>query len=100
MHTRITRYTLRPEATPLVIELIREKWVPILEQQPGFRSIEVVELDKEEIVTIIHFDTAAGSLAALERARQWILEEVSDLINEPSSMVLGDVVLRHANTKI
>jgi heme-degrading monooxygenase HmoA len=97
MHARVTRYRLRKGGASEFIDLIREKWLPAIEGEEGFCRFEVIQLDSEsdEVITIMHFDTAEGSMNALEKAREWVFQHAGHLVDEPSRVVMGDVVLAH-----
>lgn len=95
MHARVTRYRLREGSTDQFVNLVREKWTPVLEKEDGFVNFELIRLDSEadEVVTILRFETVDGTMNALEKARGWIFQHAGDLVVEPSRMVMGDVVL-------
>lgn len=95
MHARVTRYRLQEGTTEEFINLVRDKWVPVLEKEEDFVRFDLIRLDAEadEVMTVLIFKTLDGTLNALEKAREWVFKHAGDLIVEPSRMVMGEVVI-------
>lgn len=91
MHTRVTRYEVRPGRTAEALRLVREHWIDEISQADGFMSFEMIETDADELVGLLTFQTAEQSLAALETAREWVFRHFGDLLAAPSEMTMGVV---------
>lgn len=91
MHTRVTRYELRPGKTAEALQLVREHWIDQIARAEGFVSFEMLETDTDELVGILTFDTEEQSMSALEAAREWVFRHFGDLLVSPSEVIMGEV---------
>lgn len=91
MHTRVTRYELKPNRAAAVLELVRNHWIDDISGAEGFVAFEMIETDADELIGILTFETEEQSLNALEKAKEWVFTYMGDHLASPSVMFMGTV---------
>ena len=91
MHTRVTRYELKPNRSTAVLELVRNHWIHDISAAEGFVAFEMIETDADELIGILTFETEEQSLNALEKAKEWVFTYMGDHLASPSIMFMGTV---------
>jgi hypothetical protein len=91
MHTRVTRYELKPGRAEAVLELVRNHWIDDISQADGFVAFEMIETDADELIGMLTFQTEDQSLNALEKAKEWVFTYMGEHLASPSVMYMGTV---------
>jgi len=91
MHTRVTRYELKPGRAEAVLALVRAHWIDDISWADGFVAFEMIETDADELVGILTFRNEEQSLVALEKAQRWVFTYLGDHLVSPSVMYMGDI---------
>lgn len=92
MHITIRRYQIHPGSTQTLIEAIREKFLPIIQQTPKFVAYYAIDEGDGDVSAISIFEDEAAALASNQLAANWIMKNLSSLITMPPKIISGDVV--------
>lgn len=92
MHITIRRYQIHPGSTRHLVDMIRTKFLPIIQQAPNFIAYYAIDEGDGDISAVSIFEDEASALASNRLAANWILEHLSHLITMPPKIIAGDVV--------
>lgn len=93
MHVAIRHYkTNAPYLDADLIDRIKTEFVPMLRSTPGFHAYRVVDTGANEIATISFFESEEGARASVEKAAQWVAENLDDLVAGPPTVIEGEQV--------
>ena len=94
MHVVIRHYKTNVPLDDALIDRVRNEFVPILKSVDGFNSYRILNTGQNELATISVFETAAGAEESVEKAAQWISENMADLVSGPPTVAVGRVTTR------
>lgn len=93
MHVAIRHYkTNVSHLDDDLIGRIKTEFVPILRSTPGFHAYRVVDTGANEIATVSFFETVEGARASVEKAAQWVGENLAHLIAGEPTVIAGEQV--------
>ena len=69
MFTSIRKYNVRRGSAEELARRVREGFVPLLRQMPGFRSYYLLDGGPDVLITISRFDSADEALPPTRRRR-------------------------------
>ena len=93
MHFSIRHYELNVEKLDNeLIARIKNEFVPILKEIPGFHAYRIIDSGDHEIATMTAFETKEGAVASVEKAREWVDANFSDLVKERISAISGEQI--------
>jgi len=69
---------------------VRDEFVPILKQLPGFRGYHTFDAGGGTIVSISLFDSREAALASNDRAREWVARSIAHLVPDPPEIMGGE----------
>ncbi len=93
MHAVIRHYKTNVPLDDALIDRVRNEFVPILKSVDGFDAYRILNTGQNELATISVFETAAGAEESVEKAAQWIAENMADLVSGPPTVIAGEVIL-------
>ena len=94
MHFAIRHYRMNvPQLDDALIDRVRDEFVPILESIDGFHAYRILNTGQSELATISVFDTAAGAEESVEKAAQWVGDNLADLVTGPPTLIAGEEIL-------
>ncbi len=94
MYASIRYYkTAKPEE---VIRRVREHFVPLISQAPGFQAYYLVHAGQDVTISVSIFDTRAGAEESNRLAQGWVRQSVQPLLMGEPNMHTGEVVAHHA----
>jgi Antibiotic biosynthesis monooxygenase len=76
-HFRVALYDVTSGSAEEVIEIAREGFLPIFEEQPGFVRYEVGELDNGGIASFSIWETGSEAQRAVELAAEFVRDNLS-----------------------
>jgi hypothetical protein len=80
--------------------LVREGFVPIISDTPGFREyFNVWNADTRQWMAVSVFADKAGADESTARAQDWATEHVADYVEADPTVVDGQIVLYYAGAK-
>ena len=71
---------------------VREEFIPLLREVPGFVAYYVVDVGGGVIASTSVFQDQAGSEESTKRAADWVRENLASLIPNPPQVTAGEVV--------
>jgi heme-degrading monooxygenase HmoA len=72
---------------------VREEFVPIIRQLPGFKGYHLMDCGGGYIASVSMFESKEVALASSDRARDWVARSIKDLIPNPPELMSGETSL-------
>ena len=72
---------------------VREGFVPMIRQMPGFRSYYLLDGGPDVLITISRFDSADEALASNEKAADWVRNNVLEFTKGMPEVMVGDTLI-------
>jgi hypothetical protein len=72
--------------------LVRESFMPLLEQVPGFVAYYWIDAGGGAMASLSVYDDKAGADESVRIAHDWVRENAAELIPNPPQVTEGDVV--------
>jgi len=95
MFAAIRYYRTDPESIDSVVRQVREGFVPIIRETPGFVSYFVLAPREGEIVSVSVFEEQRGAQESNVKSEEWVQENLSELLPSPE-FADGQVVVYEA----
>jgi heme-degrading monooxygenase HmoA len=92
MFTIVRRYRLTRGSAPSVTQRVKESFVPLLRELPGFRDYYLFDGGPDVLVSIRVFDSADQALASNEIAENWIRNNVLEFVKGMPEAMAGNVL--------
>lgn len=92
MHVSVRKYVIRGSMDEL-LNRIREGFVPIVRDAPGFKSYSVVRVRGNDVVTISVFENQAQARQSNELAADWVRENVASFVDGPPEIISGEMAI-------
>jgi hypothetical protein len=93
MFTIVRRFRLTRGSAGEVTRRVRESFVPLLRDLPGFREYYLLEGGPDKLISIRVFDSADEALASNEPAANWIRENVLEFVKGMPEVMAGKVLV-------
>jgi hypothetical protein len=93
MFTIIRRFRLTRGSTEEISRRVRESFVPLLQELPGFRGYYLLESGPDVLISIRVFDSADEALASNEIAATWMRENVLEFVKGMPEVMAGNVLV-------
>jgi quinol monooxygenase YgiN len=93
MYTSIRRYNVKPDSRDEIIRRAEKGFLPIVSQEPGFLTYDLVDTGNNTLTTISTFESQAGAEHSDKLASGWVKDNVASLITEPPTIMSGKVGL-------
>jgi hypothetical protein len=95
MFAAIRYYRTDPDAIESVVRQIKEGFVPVIRETPGFVAHLVLVAREDEIVAVSVFEDQRGAEESNEKAKEWVRQNLSELLPSPE-FADGEVVVYEA----
>ena len=95
MYTVIRRYITQPGASGTIAQRVREGFLPIISEMPGFVSYYLVTAGDDSIVSVSTFEDREGADASTRAATDWARQNIGSLVRNAPIIITGETVLRH-----
>jgi hypothetical protein len=95
MFATIRYYRTDPDSIESVAQRVKEGFVPLIRETPGFVSYLVLAPREGEIVSVSVFEERGGAEESNEKAEEWVRQNLSDLLPSPE-FADGEVVVYEA----
>jgi antibiotic biosynthesis monooxygenase len=96
MYASIRRAKGKPGATAEITQKVRDGFVPITSQVPGFVAYYLVDLGDDSVMTVSIFKDKAGAEESGRRAADWVKENLAPLMAAPLEILVGEVAVHKA----
>src|SRR5215212_1219997 len=71
---------------------VNEGFVPLVKELPGFVAYHWVDAGGGVMASTSVFEDQAGAEASVERAADWVRENIAELLPNPPEVITGEVV--------
>src|SRR5208337_719778 len=72
---------------------VREGFVPLIRQMPGFRSYYLLDGGPDVLITISRFDSADEAFASNEKAADWVRHHIRQFTKGMPEVVVGNTLI-------
>jgi hypothetical protein len=97
MYTSIRRYNItNAETIEELTRRIKEGFVPIISQTPGFIAYSLVDAGEGVVATISVFGDQAGAEESNRRAADWVKQNIAHVVSGAPQITAGTVTLHQA----
>ena len=93
MFTIVRKFRLTHESVDEVARRVQESFVPLLQEQPGFRDYYLVEGGPDVLISIRVFDSADEALGSKEVAANWMRDNVLEFVKGMPEVMAGNVLV-------
>ena len=93
MFTSIRKYNVRSGSAEELARRVREGFVPLLRQMPGFRSYYLLDGGPDVLITISRFDSADEAFASNEKAADWVRNNVLEFTKGMPEVMIGNTLI-------
>ncbi len=90
MYASIRQYRVTDDPAEAV-RRISEDFVPVVREVPGLAAYYLLSSDDGTLTTVTVCEDRAGVEASVSRASGWVLTNLGDLIEGPSTVVNGEL---------
>jgi len=97
MFTIIRKFRLTRGSAVEVSRRVREGFVPLLQEMPGFRGYYLLESGPDVLISIRVFDSADEALASNEIAATWMRDNVLEFVKGMPEVMAGNVLVAAPN---
>ena len=95
MFAAIRYYRTDPGSIESVVRRIKEGFVPVIRETPGFVTYLIMTPRQGEIVAVGVFEERRGAEESNEKAEEWVRQNLSELLPDPE-FAGGKVVVYEA----
>ncbi len=98
MFVAIRYYQTDPDSTDEVVRRVKEGFVPLIRDTPGFVSYFVLAPSEreDELVSVSVFESQEGAEESNEKAEAWVRQNLSELLPAPE-FAGGEVAIYEAS---
>ena len=93
MFTIIRKFRLTHGSAEEISRRVRARFVPLLQELPGFRGYYLLEGGPDVLISIRVFDSADEALASNEIAATWMRENVLEFVKGMPEVMAGNVLV-------
>ncbi len=93
MFTSIRKYRVRRGSAEELARRVREGFVPLVRQIPGFRGYDLLDGGPDVLITVSMFDSADEAFASNEAAANWVRDNVLEFTKGMPEVMVGDVLV-------
>ena len=93
MFTSIRKYKVRRGSAEELARRVREGFVPLVRQIPGFRGYYLLDGGPDVLITVSMFDSADEAFASNETAAEWVRDNVLEFTKGMPEVMVGDVLV-------
>ena len=93
MFTIVRKFRLTRGSAEEVVRRVRESFVPLLRELPGFSDYYLLEGGPDVLVSIRVFDSADEALASNEIAANWMRDNVLEFVKGMPEVMAGNVLV-------
>ena len=93
MFTIVRKFRLTRGSAEEIARRVRESFVPLLRELPGFREYYLLEGGPGVLISIRVFDSADEALASNEIAANWMRDNVLEFVKGMPEVMAGSVLV-------
>ena len=92
MFVTIRRYQGKPGQTEATVSRVKGGLLPILTQQPGFKSYTAVDAGSDVAVSVSTYESRAAAESANQAAASWVRSNLGDVVGQ-ADVLMGEALL-------
>ena len=92
MFAAIRYYRTTADSVDEVVRRVREEFVPVIRDTPGFVAYLVLAPRQNEVVSVSVFEDRSSAEESNKKAEEWVSQNLSELLPDPE-FAEGDVVV-------
>jgi heme-degrading monooxygenase HmoA len=93
MFTSIRKYRVKRGSAEELARRVRETFVPMIREMPGFRSYYLLDGGPDVLITISRFDSADEAFASNVKAADWVRYNVLEFTRGMPEVMVGDTLI-------
>ena len=95
MFAVIRRYNTHEGSAEKIMQRVRDGFVPLISNLPGFVSYDVVRSPDGTLLSVSVFESREAADASNRLASDWVHENLASLIRTAPVILSGDVMVHH-----
>jgi hypothetical protein len=96
MYAAIRRYKIVPGSVGGLTKEVKEGFVPIVSNVPGFKQYFWVNAGDDVMFSVSVYENRAGAEESVRRAADWVRDHIAALLPNPPEITTGEVVVHEA----
>ncbi len=88
MYKAVRRYILLPETREEFLQRVRESFMPLISQLPGFIGYDTYRMGNDRVITVSTFETRAQAEESMLLALRWAQDDTLELIQGLPAFVI------------
>ena len=93
MYASIRKYKAKPGSLPEITMKVKEEFVEIIGEAPGFSGYYFVDGGKDVFASVSLFESRAGAEESNRLAADWVKKNLSGLIIGPPEITAGEITV-------
>ena len=93
MFTSIRKYHVRRGSAEELARRVRDSFVPMIRQMPGFRGYYLLDGGPDVLITISMFDSADEAFASNVKAGDWVRNNVLEFTRGMPEVMIGNALI-------
>jgi heme-degrading monooxygenase HmoA len=94
MYAAVREYKLKPGKIDEIVGRVRDEFIPLITNAPGFVAYTFVQVSTHEIFTASIFENQAGAVASMMIAASWVNDKLGGDVTGPLRVTMGEVTVR------
>jgi predicted Fe-Mo cluster-binding NifX family protein len=95
MFAAIRYYRTDPDSIESVVRRVKEGFVPVITETPGFVAYFILTTRQDEIISVSVFEEQRSAEESNKKAEEWVRQNLSELLPSPE-FADGQVVVYEA----
>jgi hypothetical protein len=97
MFTCIRKYRVKLGSAEELAGRVRESFVPIVRQMPGFRGYYLLDGGPDVLITISMFDTVDEAAESNAKSADWVRNNVLEFTKGMPEVMIGSALIAEVN---
>jgi heme-degrading monooxygenase HmoA len=93
MFTSIRKYSVKRGSAEELARRVREGFVPLMRQMPGFRGYYLLDGGPDVLITISMFDSADAAFHSNEISANWVRNNVLEFTRGMPEVMIGNALI-------
>jgi hypothetical protein len=93
VYASIRKYKTQAGASAELAQRVKQGFVPIISQAPGFVAYYVVDAGNDVVASVSIFQDQAGAEASNRMAAEWVKGNLAELVASPPEVTAGTVAV-------
>jgi hypothetical protein len=94
MYAAVREYKVQPGKIDEIVGRVRDEFIPMITNTPGFVAYTFVQVSTHKIVTTSVFENLAGAAKSMMIAASYVNDKLGGDVTGPLRVTMGDVTVR------